>query len=222
MHAIVHSAATDSGPVAIYYKNINDFTLEGCIVEYHCPGGKSYIYSTNFSILSGSGKTLPSYSYEGEWSSGATVYYGYYYTYEGDLWLWEGDDGETPDDPSEDVDGWTRMTYTSAGSVIEIEQSLGGYIYPDEVETVTLSVRNYNGEDKTDGYTFTVKRDSGDSSDDAVWNAESDHLNCGTQFTIGYDDLNITARIAAGSVTTTFYVYATANDGTVTTAALTY
>ena len=107
--------------------------------------------------------------------------------------------------------------------VLYIDLSMGGQIYADETETVTLSVWDVlKINEYTDSYTYKVERDSGDESDDAVWNAESAHLNCGSEFTISYDDLNIPARVAAGSVTTLFYVTATATDGTVETATIAY
>ena len=200
-----------TAPLYAHYIGINDFNLSSHRRTYMDKTGAHFV--GEFSVSSGT--TVEEYITEAV-SEATSTYTPYIDDSTGTWWIYK--DGAWVDS------GVTAgIDLTSLTRVIKIEQSLGGFIYSDEAETITLSVWDYIGlYEYTDKYTFTVERDSGDSSDDAVWNAESDHLNCGTQFTIGYDDLNITARIAAGSVTTTFYVYATATDGTVTSAALTY
>lgn len=97
---------------------------------------------------------------------------------------------------------------------IDIDLALGGLMYYDETEVVTLRVLSIPlGTDYTSGYTFAVTRDSGDSSSDAVWNAESAHQNCGTTFEITADDLNLTGRTYT---TTIFYVTATSSSESIT------
>ena len=94
---------------------------------------------------------------------------------------------------------------------IFIELALGGFMYADETETVTLAVKSANGAvDYTDEYTFTVERDSGDDSSDAVWNAAfAANYDGGTSFDLVFSDMNFTV----GSRTTKFWVTATAADG---------
>lgn len=95
--------------------------------------------------------------------------------------------------------------------MLVIELALGGFMYSDETETVTLSVKSANGAvDYTDEYTFTVERDSGDDSSDAVWNAAfAANYDGGTSFDLVFSDMNFTV----GSRTTKFWVTATASDG---------
>lgn len=102
-------------------------------------------------------------------------------------------------------------TLTVGDRVLVIELALGGFMYSDETETVTLAVKSANGAvDYTDEYTFTVERDSGDDSSDAVWNAAfAANYDGGTSFDLVFSDMNFTV----GSRTTKFWVTATATDG---------
>lgn len=108
---------------------------------------------------------------------------------------------------------------------IIIEQSLGGFLAPDEQEVVTLRVENAVGEDFTADYWFKVERDTGDAAADAVWNDETEHayilgVEGGSELPISYDDLHIGPTHTG--VSTLFYVTATENDGTTVTVAIEY
>lgn len=102
-------------------------------------------------------------------------------------------------------------TLTVGDRMLVIELALGGFMYADETETVTLAVKSANGAvDYTDEYTFTVERDSGDDSSDAVWNAAfAANYDGSTSFDLVFTDMNFTV----GSRTTKFWVTATAADG---------
>lgn len=96
-----------------------------------------------------------------------------------------------------------------------IDQSLSGYMAVGETETVTVQIVDGYMNDHTSEYTFKVERDTGDTASDAVWNAETKHLNCGSEFEISFDDLHISDYHSG--VSTLFYV--TATDGKETIAA---
>lgn len=88
------------------------------------------------------------------------------------------------------------------------DHSMGTILAKGEQEIETVHILDGYGDDHADEYTFKVERDSGDGAADAVWNAKAEHLNCGKQFIITWDDLHIRE---GGSVSTLFEV--TATDG---------
>lgn len=103
----------------------------------------------------------------------------------------------------------TIEQFENMGRKMLIDQSLDGYMAVDETETVTIQIVDGYLQDHTEEYTFKVERDTGDSASDAVWNAKPEHLNCGSQFNISYEDLHINPNHSG--ISTLFYV--TADDG---------
>lgn len=92
--------------------------------------------------------------------------------------------------------------------VMELEQSLGGWMGVDDAETVTVHIYNGYHIDVTDKYVqFTVKRDSGDTPTDAEWNAT--HSNVTNPFVITFSDCN---RRGASQLNTLFTVTAKRAD----------
>lgn len=110
----------------------------------------------------------------------------------------------------------TIKQFEAIGRKMVIDQSLNGYMAPDETETVTVQIVDGYMQDHTNEYNFKVERDTGDAASDAVWNAKPEHLNCGSVFNISFDDLHINAD--HGGISTMFYVTATnGKDNAVTT-----
>lgn len=101
------------------------------------------------------------------------------------------------------IDQFERIAYR-----MEIDQSLGGSIAPNETETVSVRILSAYGEDVTERFTrMSVTRTSGDEASDAVWNAE--HTQVSNPFEIGFNDLGID-----GIHTTLATFYVTATDET--------
>ena len=198
-------------PLYAHYMGIDDFDLSSHRKTYFDRDDAEFV--GNFTVSSG--QSLEEYVAE-KVSEESGAYAPYIDDSTKTWWVYQ--DGQWVDSgvsATVDLSDLTRVLY--------IDLSMGGQIYADETETVTLSVWDVlKLNEYTDSYTYKVERDSGDESDDAVWNAESAHLSCGSEFTISYEDLNIPARVAAGSVATLFYVTATATDGTVETATIAY
>ena len=93
---------------------------------------------------------------------------------------------------------------------MDIDQSLGGSIAPNETETVSVRILSAYGEDVTERFTrMSVERTTGDEATDAVWNAK--HTNVENPFPISFSDLGIDG---IHKTLATFYVTATdeAND----------
>lgn len=103
----------------------------------------------------------------------------------------------------------TIQQFVKLGRKMHIDQSLGGYMAPGEVETVTVSVLDGYMQDHTEEYTFMVERSTGDTAADDVWNAMPEHINCGSTFKISFEDLHINPN--HGGISTLFYV--TADNG---------
>lgn len=98
------------------------------------------------------------------------------------------------------IDQFERVAYR-----MEIDQSLGGSIAPNETETVSVRILSAYGEDVTERFTIiSVTRTTGDEASDAVWNAE--HTQVGNPFEIGFNDLGIDG---IHKTLATFYVTAT-------------
>lgn len=98
------------------------------------------------------------------------------------------------------IDQFERVAYR-----MEIDQSLGGSIAPNESELVSVRILSAYGEDVTERFTkMSVTRTTGDEASDAVWNAE--HTQVGNPFEIGFNDLGIDG---IHKTLATFYVTAT-------------
>ena len=98
------------------------------------------------------------------------------------------------------IDQFERVAYR-----MEIDQSLGGSMAPNETETVTIRIFSAYGEDVTERFTkMSVTRTTGDEASDAVWNAE--HTQVSNPFEIGFNDLGIDG---IHKTLATFYVTAT-------------
>lgn len=114
----------------------------------------------------------------------------------------------------------TIKQFEAIGRKMVIDQSLNGYMAPDETETVTVQIVDGYMQDHTNEYNFKVERDTGDAASDAVWNAKPEHLNCGSVFNISFDDLHINAD--HGGISTMFYVTATNGKDNAVTASIEY
>lgn len=114
----------------------------------------------------------------------------------------------------------TIKQFEAIGRKMVIDQSLNGYMAPDETETVTVQIVDGYMQDHTNEYNFKVERDTGDAASDAVWNAKPEHLNCGAVFNISFDDLHINAE--HGGISTMFYVTATNGKDNAVTASIEY
>ena len=98
------------------------------------------------------------------------------------------------------IDQFERVAYR-----MEIDQSLGGSMAPNETETVTIRIFSAYGEDVTERFTkMSVTRTTGDEASDEVWNAE--HTQVSNPFEIGFNDLGIDG---IHKTLATFYVTAT-------------
>lgn len=114
----------------------------------------------------------------------------------------------------------TIKQFEAIGRKMVIDQSLNGYMAPDETETVTVQIVDGYMQDHTNEYNFKVERDTGDAASDSVWNAKPEHLNCGSVFNISFDDLHINAE--HGGISTMFYVTATNGKDNAVTASIEY
>lgn len=103
----------------------------------------------------------------------------------------------------------TIQQFVKLGRKMHIDQSLGGFMAPGEIETVTVSILDGYMQDHTEEYTFMVERDTGDTAADDVWNAMPEHINCGSSFKIAFEDLHINPN--HGGISTLFHV--TADNG---------
>ena len=103
----------------------------------------------------------------------------------------------------------TIQQFVKLGRKMHIDQSLGGFMAPGEIETVTVSILDGYMQDHTEEYTFMVERDTGDTAADDVWNAMPEHINCGASFKIAFEDLHINPN--HGGISTLFHV--TADNG---------
>ena len=100
--------------------------------------------------------------------------------------------------------------FERVGYRLIIEQSFNGSIAPNETETETCRILNGYGEDVTYKFLrYSITRDSGDASSDAVWNQKHADLEInGSPFTfdIAFTDLGIRS---ATQISTMFTVTAT-------------
>lgn len=86
---------------------------------------------------------------------------------------------------------------------LEIIQSKGGVLAPNEEQTITIKVYDGYGADITDQFnSFTIERNSGDAEKDEEWNRSRKGLTSNV-FTLSYNDLNLREGINVCSFTVT-------------------
>lgn len=101
---------------------------------------------------------------------------------------------------------------------MDIQQSLGGFMAPGEIEEIECTIYDAYGRKVTEKYIqFDITRESGDSGSDEVWNNE--HTNVGQVFTINFKDLGMRDE---NHISTMFTVIAIGSDGDSITNSLTY
>lgn len=182
------------------------------------PKGGTKIKSTTFEWTSDDGSTINLINYRGDWQEGATYRRNDQVSHDNALWVCVAPSGvDVTEEPSESSAYWHKILSGTDDQLngqrrMLIEQSLDGYMAVGETETVTVSIVDGYLRDYTSDYTYKVERDTGDTASDSVWNSKPEHVNSGSQFEIGYDDLHINPKHSG--ISTLFYV--TADDGKAT------
>lgn len=101
-----------------------------------------------------------------------------------------------------------------AGHYMTIEQSSGGWMYPDEVNVVTCTIYDGYGRDVTSRYKrYSISRESGSVNDDNAWNALHQNIEITESpisFTLVFSDLGLNG---VDKISTLFRVTATDGNG---------
>lgn len=101
-----------------------------------------------------------------------------------------------------------------AGHYMTIEQSSGGWMYPDEVNVVTCTIYDGYGRDVTSRYKrYSISRESGNVNDDNAWNALHQNIEITESpisFTLVFSDLGLNG---VDKISTLFRVTATDGNG---------
>lgn len=101
-----------------------------------------------------------------------------------------------------------------AGHYMTIEQSSGGWMYPDEVNMVTCTIYDGYGRDVTSRYKrYSISRESGNVNDDNAWNALHQNIEITESpisFTLVFSDLGLNG---VDKISTLFRVTATDGNG---------
>ena len=101
-----------------------------------------------------------------------------------------------------------------AGHYMTIEQSSGGWMYPDEVNVITCTIYDGYGRDVTSRYKrYSISRESGSVNDDNAWNALHQNIEITESpisFTLVFSDLGLNG---VDKISTLFRVTATDGNG---------
>ena len=101
-----------------------------------------------------------------------------------------------------------------AGHYMTIEQSSGGWMYPDEMNVVTCTIYDGYGRDVTSRYKrYSISRESGNVNDDNAWNALHQNIEITESpisFTLVFSDLGLNG---VEKISTLFRVTATDGNG---------
>ena len=101
-----------------------------------------------------------------------------------------------------------------AGHYMTIEQSSGGWMYPEEVNVVTCTIYDGYGRDVTSRYKrYSISRESGSVNDDNAWNALHQNIEITESpisFTLVFSDLGLNG---VDKISTLFRVTATDGNG---------
>ena len=101
-----------------------------------------------------------------------------------------------------------------AGHYMTIEQSSGGWMYPDEMNVVTCTIYDGYGRDVTSRYKrYSISRESGNVNDDNAWNALHQNIEITESpisFTLVFSDLGLNG---VDKISTLFRVTATDGNG---------
>lgn len=101
-----------------------------------------------------------------------------------------------------------------AGHYMTIEQSSGGWMYPDELNVVTCIIYDGYGRDVTSRYKrYSISRESGSVNDDNAWNALHQNIEITESpisFTLVFSDLGLNG---VDKISTLFRVTATDGNG---------
>ena len=101
-----------------------------------------------------------------------------------------------------------------AGHYMTIEQSSGGWMYPDEANVVTCTIYDGYGRDITSRYKrYSISRESGNVNDDNAWNALHQNIEITESpisFTLVFSDLGLNG---VDKISTLFRVTATDGNG---------
>ena len=161
----------DNAPRFIAYDHVNSYSHTGKDTWVMSP--RKFIVKSDFiEITTSSGDKVTMANYRGEWQAG--VEYGYYdeVTWMGTRWLCMVAEGTTTtSEPSEDNSEWMATTAIVRRKIII---DLKGQDTLDFGETLDVICSVWLGDkeiDTSEGWSWSVERDSGDKLEDDAWNA---------------------------------------------------
>lgn len=161
----------DNAPRFIAYDHVNSYSHTGKDTWVMSP--RKFIVKSDFiEITTSSGDKVKMANYRGEWQAG--VEYGYYdeVTWMGTRWLCMVAEGTTTtSEPSEDNSEWMATTAIVRRKIII---DLKGQDTLDFGETLDVICSVWLGDkeiDTSEGWSWSVERDSGDKLEDDAWNA---------------------------------------------------
>lgn len=161
----------DNAPRFIAYDHVNSYSHTGKDTWVMSP--RKFIVKSDFiEITTSSGDKVTMANFRGEWQAG--VEYGYYdeVTWMGTRWLCMVAEGmTTTSEPSEDNSEWMATTAIVRRKIII---DLKGQDTLDFGETLDVICSVWLGDkeiDTSEGWSWSVERDSGDKLEDDAWNA---------------------------------------------------
>lgn len=172
-HLLMMETEGDSAPKFTMYRGINSYSLKDKAIFDVGFDGVS-IVSKFFQLVNVSGEKIWTPIYLGDWKDGTEYSYYDEVTWMGTRWLCIVSEGQTTTaEPSEDSPYWKATTAIQWNKLLIDLRGQDTLDWGETIDVVCSVVLGDSIVDTSNGWDWSVERDSGNKQEDAAWNATS-------------------------------------------------
>lgn len=172
-HLLMMETEGDSAPKLTMYRGVNSYTLKDkSIFDVGFDGIN--IVTKYFKMVNVSGEKIWTPIYLGDWREGTAYEYYNEVTWLGTRWLCIVPEGQTTtEEPSEDSPYWKATTAIQRNKLLIDLRGQDTLDWGETIDVVCSVIRGDSIVDTSNGWDWSVERDSGNKQEDAAWNATS-------------------------------------------------
>lgn len=172
-HILMMETEGDSAPKLTMYRGVNSYTLKDkSIFDVGFDGIN--IVTKYFKMVNVSGEKIWTPIYLGDWREGTAYEYYNEVTWLGTRWLCIVTEGQTTtEEPSEDSPYWKATTAIQRNKLLIDLRGQDTLDWGETIDVVCSVIRGDSIVDTSNGWDWSVERDSGNKQEDAAWNATS-------------------------------------------------
>ena len=172
-HLLLMETEGDSAPTFTMYRGINSYSLKGKSI-FDVGFNGINIVSKYYHITTVDGEKIWTPVYRGDWKEGTEYSYYDEVTWMGTRWLCIVSEGQTTTaEPSEDSPYWKATTAIQRNKLLIDLRGQDTLDWGETIDVVCSVVRGEAIVDTSNGWDWSVERDSGNKQEDAAWNASS-------------------------------------------------